>query len=100
MSKEDARAYDTPIAEDGISPENSGAGIDHATVTDSRMALDSSDGIPLTVGLQPLSAESDRMIDPHVGADLRRLTDNDAGAMVYTKARTYACARVYVNART
>src|SRR5216684_9189162 len=67
--------------------EHLGAGPDGHPVAHGRMSL---------AALQPVTAESDAMVERHVGADLGGLPDDHSGAMVDEQPRTEEIGRAHV----
>ena len=82
MRQPDVTADHAVITDNSLTAENRRPGINHHTVTDVRMALDALDKRPVFPDFETLCAERDMLVQLHVIADRRRLSDDDTGSVV------------------
>ena len=82
MRQPDVTADHAVIPDNSLTAENRRPGINHYTVADVRMALDALDKRPVFPDFKTLCAERDMLVQLHVIADRRRLSDDDTGSVV------------------
>ena len=82
MRQPDVTADHAVIPDNGLTAENRRPGINHHTVANVRMALDTLDKRPVFPDFETLCAERNMLVQLHVIADRRRLSDDDTGSVV------------------
>ncbi len=90
-------AYGRAVA-DGNATEDGRAGVYHHVVFNYRMTRVAFDQCAVLANRKPLGAERHRLIQADALADLRRLADHDAGAVVDEEAAVNLGARMDVDA--
>ena len=93
--QEGVAADDGVVSDDRLSAEDRRTGVDRHVVADGRVALAGERIVPRTRGER---AERHTLIELDVVADVRRLADDDAGAVVNEEVRADLRAGVDVDA--
>ena len=78
----DAGADHRVVAHDRPAAENRGVGVDDDAVFERRMPLLPANQLALSVGREAEGAEGHALVELHVLADVARLADDDAGAVI------------------
>ena len=98
LDEPDTGTNDCIVPDDGAPAEDGSVGIEDNPVFNRRVTFLIADQVSIVVGWKAECTESNALVDFYILADIARLANHDARAVVDEEVVTDRCARVNVDA--